>query len=212
MPLEDLTKHADFSKYDESVVKDMPEYPGLALTSHVMLKFVQVGSCLGSIASVGVWLRSSDKSFSSLVGRQWPRCAGIGGAAGIALTVPAMYLKMTTVDLDGLEDRAYRLALNRGVRTVDFYSALGGVTALLLGFSTRRIGVRRVKEAAEGVARVVSPWPLMSQGIAAGTVGYVLGNVLGAPVQKPLELLHARGFEVEGGGDGSDRKGSVEKK
>lgn len=43
MPLEDLTKRADFSKYDESVVKDMPEYPGLTLSSHVMLKMIQVG-------------------------------------------------------------------------------------------------------------------------------------------------------------------------
>lgn len=42
MPLEDLTKPADSSKYDESVMKDMPAYPGLALTSHAMLKFVQV--------------------------------------------------------------------------------------------------------------------------------------------------------------------------
>ena len=28
--------------------------------------------------------------------------------------------------------------------------------------------------------------------------------------QQPLELLHARGFEVEGGGDDVDGKGSVE--
>lgn len=42
MPLEDLTKRANFSKYDESVVKDMPEHPGLALTSHVLLKCIQV--------------------------------------------------------------------------------------------------------------------------------------------------------------------------
>eukprot|EP00903_Cladosiphon_okamuranus_P009669 g9200.t1 len=210
MPLEDLTKRADFSKYDESVVKDMPEYPGLALLSHVMLKMIQFGSCIGSIASVGVWLKSSDKSFSSLLGRQWPRCAGVGGAAGIFLTVPMMYDKMKTVDLDGLEDRAYRIALNKGVQTVDFYSAVGGVTALLLGFSTRRIGVRRVKKAVEGVSRAVSPWSLMTQGIAVGTVGFSLGSVLGAPVQKPLELLRARGFEVEGGGDDVDRNDPAE--
>lgn len=34
--------------------------------------------------------------------------------------------------------RAYRIAFNKGVQTVDFYSAVGGVTALLVGFSTRR--------------------------------------------------------------------------
>lgn len=44
MPLEDLTKRADFSDYDESVVKDMPKYPGLTLTSHVLLKNIQVGN------------------------------------------------------------------------------------------------------------------------------------------------------------------------
>lgn len=42
MPLEDLTKPADTSNYDASVVKDMPAYPGLSLTSHVMLKNIQV--------------------------------------------------------------------------------------------------------------------------------------------------------------------------
>ena len=45
MPLEDLTKRANYSKYDESVVKDMPEYPGLSLSSHVILKMVQVRAC-----------------------------------------------------------------------------------------------------------------------------------------------------------------------
>lgn len=42
MPLEDLTKRADTTDYDDSVVKDMPVFPGLALTSHVMLKTIQV--------------------------------------------------------------------------------------------------------------------------------------------------------------------------
>lgn len=43
MPLGDLIKHANMSNYDESVVKDMPKYPGLSLTAHVLLKNVQVG-------------------------------------------------------------------------------------------------------------------------------------------------------------------------
>lgn len=47
-----------------------------------------------------------------------------------------------------------------------------------------RIGVRRVKEAAEGVSRAVTPWSVSTQGVAVGTAGFILGNVLGAPVQK----------------------------
>ncbi|CAM9559000.1 unnamed protein product [Pylaiella littoralis] len=207
MPLEDLTKPADSSKYDESVMKDMPAYPGLALTSHVMLKFVQLGSCVGSIASVGVWLKSSDRGFSSLLTRQWPRFAGLGGAAGILLTLPMMYKKMETIDLDGLEDRAYRIALNKGVQTVDFYSAVGGVTALLLGFSTRRVGGGG--GAARAVARGVSPWSVMAQGIAAGTATFAIGKGVGLPVQKPLELLGARGFEAEEFGDDAERESSA---
>ena len=42
MPLEDLLKKSDTTDYDESVVKFMPTYPGLSLTSHVVLKNVQV--------------------------------------------------------------------------------------------------------------------------------------------------------------------------
>lgn len=34
------------------------------------------------------------------------------------------------------------------------------------------------------VAKAASPWSLMAQGIAAGSMGFVLGNVLGLPVQK----------------------------
>ncbi|CAN0380516.1 unnamed protein product, partial [Ectocarpus fasciculatus] len=160
-------------------------------------------SCVGSVASLGVWLKSPDRSVSSLVLRQWPRFAGVGGAAGVVLTLPMMYHKMKTVDLDGLEDRAYRIALNRGVQTVDFYSAIGGVISLVLGLSTRRISAGQAKA---GIARAVSPWSLMAQGIAAGSVGFVLGKVSGLPVQRPLELLNARGFEADGDDDGAERK------
>lgn len=44
MPLEDLIKRADLSNYDESVVKDMPQYPGLSVASHALLKNIQVGT------------------------------------------------------------------------------------------------------------------------------------------------------------------------
>ena len=54
MPLEDLTKRANFSKYDESVVKDMPELPGLALTSHVLLKCIQVRWCVYTAPELAV--------------------------------------------------------------------------------------------------------------------------------------------------------------
>ncbi|CBJ27168.1 expressed unknown protein [Ectocarpus siliculosus] len=203
MPLADLNKRADLSKYDESVAKDMPEYPGLALTSHVLLKNVQLWSTVGSVASLGVWLNSPDRSVSSLVLKQWPRFAGLGGGAGVIMTVPMMCFKMQTVDLDGLEDRTYRIALNKGVQTVDFYGAIGGVMSLVLGLSTRRIGGGQAKA---GIARVVSPWSLMAQGIAAGSVGFVLGKAVGLPMERPLELLNARGFEADRDVGGVERK------
>ncbi|CAM9951219.1 unnamed protein product [Ectocarpus sp. 12 AP-2014] len=203
MPLTDLNKRADLSKYDESVAKDMPEYPGLALTSHVLLKNVQLWSTVGSVASLGVWLKSPDRSVSSLVFKQWPRFAGLGGAAGVVMTLPMMYYRMQTVDLDGLEDRTYRIALNKGVQTVDFYSAIGGVMSLVLGLSSRRIGGGQAKA---GIARAVSPWSLMAQGIAAGSVGFVLGKVVGLPMERPLELLNARGFEADRDDGGVERK------
>ncbi|CAM9543552.1 unnamed protein product [Scytosiphon promiscuus] len=184
MPIEDLTKRANMSNYDDSVAKDMPEYPGLALTGHVVLKNIQVWSCVGSLASFGVWLKSPDTSISSLMLKYWPRYAGRGGAAGIVVAAPMMYAKMRTIDLEGLEDRAYRIGLNKGVQTLDFYSAIGGLTAVLVGFSTRRVGSPRVRQAAASVANAVSPWSLMAQGITAGTLTFGLGHAMGLPVEK----------------------------
>lgn len=43
MPLADLVKPTNKEGYDETTLKDMPAYPGLTLTSHVLLKNVQVG-------------------------------------------------------------------------------------------------------------------------------------------------------------------------
>ena len=42
MPLGDLIKPTDKEGYDEETLKDMPAYPGLTLTSHVLLKNIQV--------------------------------------------------------------------------------------------------------------------------------------------------------------------------
>ena len=66
---------------------------------------------------------------------------------------------------------------------MDFYSAIGGITSLLLGFSRRRVGVGG-KGVGAGAKRMLSPWSLMAQGIAAGSVGYALGNAVGLPLQK----------------------------
>ncbi|CAM9821306.1 unnamed protein product, partial [Laminaria digitata] len=184
MPLEDLLKKSDTTDYDESVVKFMPTYPGLSLTSHVVLKNVQVwslGASIGSIAACGMWLKGPEPGFPALVFNKWPRYAGVGGAVGVLTASAMMYMKMKTIDLGGLEDRSYRIAVNKGVQTIDFYSAIGGVTCLLLDFSRRRVGGGGV---GAGAKRMLSPWSLMAQGIAAGSVGYTLGNAVGLPVQK----------------------------
>lgn len=54
MPLDDLVKRTDMSKYDESVVKDMPECPGVALTGHVMLKNIQVSEHINDLPLIPV--------------------------------------------------------------------------------------------------------------------------------------------------------------
>lgn len=65
---------------------------------------------------------------------------------------------------------------------MDFYSALGGISCLLLGFSTRGSGAGVV--ATTLGKRLLSPWSLMAQGIAAGSMVYMLGNGVGLPMQK----------------------------
>ncbi|CAM9132372.1 unnamed protein product [Ascophyllum nodosum] len=188
MPLGDLIKPTDKEGYDEETLKDMPAYPGLTLTSHVLLKNIQMLSVVGSIVGAGAWLRSSEKGFSSLFLRKCPRYAGFGGAAGLLTASAMMIFKMPSIDLEGLEDRAYRIVLNKKVQALDFYSAIGGVTSLLVGVSMRS----RV-----GGPKIMSPWGLMAQGIAAGTVGCAIAAATGVPIFKPLELLGVRGFEPE---------------
>lgn len=58
---------------------------------------------------------------------------------------------------------------------MDFYSAIGGVTALLVGLSTR---------SPIGASKLVTPWSLMAQGIAAGSLGYAIAAGVGLPVYK----------------------------
>lgn len=64
MPLEDLLKKSDTTDYDESVVKFMPTYPGLSLTSHVVLKNVQVliEAYFFCPVPVGVMVAAADSS------------------------------------------------------------------------------------------------------------------------------------------------------
>lgn len=44
MPLGDLLLKANLENYDPSVAKDMPTYPGLMLSAHVLRENIQVGA------------------------------------------------------------------------------------------------------------------------------------------------------------------------
>ena len=50
MPLKDLFNKSDTKDYDAAVVRDMPTYPGLTLTYHVLLKNVQVRTTAAVVA------------------------------------------------------------------------------------------------------------------------------------------------------------------
>lgn len=67
-------------------------------------------------ASFSLSASNDSRGFSSLLTRQWPRFAGLGGAAGILLTLPMMYKKMETIDLDGLEDRCATSDVIAGIK------------------------------------------------------------------------------------------------
>lgn len=204
MPLKDLLTKSDTEDYDASVVRDMPTYPGMALTYHVVLKNVQVGATLGSLVGCAAWLKGSERKLPDLVFKNWPRGAGIGAAAGIFSGSAMMLYKMRKIDADGLEDRSYRIIRNKGIQSVDFYSELGGMTCLLLGLSRGRFGggvaagaKKMLSGLSEGGARAGTKkvWSLTAQGISAGFVGYMLGTAVGLPLQKPLDLLGVKAFK-----------------
>ena len=71
---------------------------------------------------------------------------------------------------------------------MDFYSEIGGITCLLLGLSRGRFGGGGGGGGgvAAGAKKIRYPWFLMAQGIAAGSVGYLLGSAVGLPLQKVM--------------------------
>ena len=93
MPLEDLTKRANFSKYDESVVKDMPELPGLALTSHVLLKCIQVRG-MRSTRLICLHRRSCAVYYAAI---QYPEAASRCGPRLNDIGTPFVYFMLAVV-------------------------------------------------------------------------------------------------------------------
>eukprot|EP00904_Undaria_pinnatifida_P010992 jgi/Undpi1/7022/HiC_scaffold_21.g09496.m1 len=138
----------------------------------------KMGATVGSLVGCGMLLKKPKPTVSEFMLKVWPRYAGYGAAAGVVTASAMMCWKMKSIDADGVEDRGYRIVLNKGVQTMDFYSNLGGITC----------------GAMTGAKMILPPLSLVAQGIAAGSVGYILGNALGLPLQKvggaALSLAH----------------------
>lgn len=65
---------------------------------------------------------------------------------------------------------------------------------MMLGFAARRMGAGG--SSSTGAKKIMSPWSQFAQGIAVGTVGYGLGNMLGLPVHKVCGIVGTVGKDA----------------
>lgn len=123
----DLNRKVDQSAY----TNEMPEYPARVLTTHCAMKGVQLGSILGTAILTPAY------AFYRKVplGSSLRTCAFPGTLLGVALSLSMLYAKdyNGSLDVAGVDDRAYRLVHNEGQVKVDQYSVIGAAAGATAG-------------------------------------------------------------------------------
>jgi hypothetical protein len=139
------------TKGDPTEYEGMPVHPGRLLFMHVVAKTTQVGAAIGATAGAGANLFG----YNVPIGAWAARGALIGAPLGVALILK----KATSIDADGITDRGFRLAHNKGQNAVDAIS-LGGLT---LGLLVSRGPPLGLSGAALGVAAGAFSFPIVKK-------------------------------------------------
>ena len=144
-----------FRKADQSQYTDpVPTYPGRYLAIHVATKGLQLGSIVGLVLTpIIAWRR---KKAIVDVWRNFVPGATIVGTTFTSSMLYGMDLK-GGLTIPGVDDRAYRIAHNKGQVKVDQYSLIGFGTGAVVGTIV-------------GGAIV----PLACTGIAMGPMAYII--------------------------------------
>eukprot|EP01098_Paradermamoeba_levis_P012185 TRINITY_DN5279_c0_g1_i1.p1 TRINITY_DN5279_c0_g1~~TRINITY_DN5279_c0_g1_i1.p1 ORF type:complete len:173 (-),score=33.72 TRINITY_DN5279_c0_g1_i1:21-539(-) len=123
MGLEVLLREVPKGEYP---AQDMPKYPGLILTYHVLLRGVQLSSVLSAVGATGWALYNKKKGVKrSFFFDLWPKTSFRLFPVGVGIGAFLLWSKAQTMDPSGVDDRGYRLAHNRNQNLVDIYSGVG---------------------------------------------------------------------------------------
>ncbi|WIA30233.1 hypothetical protein OEZ86_000324 [Tetradesmus obliquus] len=110
---------------------DATQSPGLHLYKHILEKGFQLGSILGvgvvapaRAAYTALWLKQPVEPLSLT------RTAGATTLGAFVIVAIAGAVRVSKLDQDGLEDRAYRLHYNKGQNRTDLFAQAGAVSGL----------------------------------------------------------------------------------
>lgn len=144
---------------------DRPRYPEALLMGHIAQKGYQAGSIIGLLGVVPVMaLRRGGLSALSL--ELVTAGAAYGALGGLTLLTVAGLGKRSTIDTEGVEDRAYRLQYNQGQNRVDKLCAVGSTVGLAAA-------AYLLRQAGQGPA-ALNLFGGAALGCAAGVVAHVL--------------------------------------
>lgn len=134
----DLNRRVDRSNYSSA---DMPEFPARTLLQHVVIKGVQFGSFGGFIVAPA-WALVAARPLSVV----FPRVLFTGAAAGVGVSLGLLALRgfQGQLGVEGVDDRAFRLAKNSGQNEMDLASGIGAVAGASLGSIFGVHGLRSV--------------------------------------------------------------------
>lgn len=117
----DLNREIDRSKYSD---EDLPHYPARTLVAHVTMKGIQLGAGLGvALAPVYISRVSPLTAFPLAV------MAGLTVSGGFTYK---LFLD-GKLDVDGVDDRAYRIHKSVSQTKADKYSFVGGLAGATSG-------------------------------------------------------------------------------
>eukprot|EP01040_Poterioochromonas_malhamensis_P005868 gene5870-6310_t len=113
---------------DAYTAQDMPEYPARTLTAHCVMKGIQLGSVAGTLLvapALKIVRRNTDLTFNQALRTALPR--SILGGLALSLGLLAGKAYQGALDIEGVDDRAYRIHHSEGQKKVDKYSTIGGM-------------------------------------------------------------------------------------
>lgn len=156
----DYFRKVDASKY---TAQDMPEYPARVLTNHCLMKGLQAGAVMGTFVITPIYTVYRKVPLPLA----WKLCAFpaslLGSSVGLALLMGKEL--QGGLDVDGVDDRAYRIAQNKGQTRLDGYSMVGAAAGATVGALVGKFGVTTILPAA-------------TSGIAMSVVFYTLEKML----------------------------------